>query len=141
MMDVLEHIEKDSEYLRLIKNKLQDNGIILITVPAFQSLYSLHDKELKHFRRYNHKELYTIIKRSGLIESKWTYFYLSLIFGRIITKNKTENLSSWNKSEESILTKLITWVLNTDATILSSLSKIKLHLPGLSLLSICKKRI
>ena len=139
MMDVLEHIEDDFSYLDKIRREyLNGGGYIFITVPAFQSLYSLHDKELKHFRRYNHAELKSLVEKCGLKEISWSYFYFSLIFARLLTKNKTENLSGWQKSAESLATKLFVRVLNADFAFCRLLSKIALHLPGLSLLAVCK---
>lgn len=138
MMDVLEHIEDHKEYLTNIVKRLKNDGTVFITVPAFMELFSLHDEELKHFRRYNHRELMEVINAAGLKETKWSYFYFSLVIGRLLTMNKTENLSGWNKSADSLSTKFVTWVLNADFKVLYALSKIGIHLPGLSLMSICK---
>ena len=140
MMDVLEHIEDDKGYLKDILRRLKKDGTVFITVPAFMSLYSLHDEELKHFRRYNHRQLREVTVSAGLVEKRWSYFYFSLIPLRLLTKNKTENLSGWNKSEKDFSTRFVTWVLNTDFRVLTALSKIMLHLPGLSLMSVNKLR-
>jgi SAM-dependent methyltransferase len=137
MMDVLEHIEDDKSYLENILKLLKPEGIVFITVPAFMRLYSLHDKELLHYRRYEHKKLHEMITACGLKEVKWSYFYFSLIIGRLITMNKTENLSSWQRSADNFITKFITAVLNLDFKILSTLSNIGIHMPGLSLMSVC----
>ena len=139
MMDVLEHIENDKKYLKDILKYLSPNGTIFITVPAFMSLYSLHDKELKHFRRYNHDQLSEVIKYADLNETNWSYFYFSLIIGRLITKNQTKNLGEWDKSDDNIIKKIITKFLNIDFIVLRTLSKIGIHVPGLSLMLICKK--
>ena len=55
-MDVLEHIRDDYSALKEWKKVLNPNGIILISVPAFQHLWSHHDKFLGHYRRYNKKD-------------------------------------------------------------------------------------
>ena len=138
MMDVLEHIEDDKGYLKNVLMRLKKDGTVFITVPAFMSLYSLHDEELKHFRRYNHKQLGEVTKSAGLDEKRWSYFYFCLIPLRLLTKNKTENLSGWQKSEKEFSTRFVTWVLNTDFRFLNVLSRICLHIPGLSLLSVLK---
>ena len=52
LLDVLEHIENDKEFLILIKKKLKINGRLLITVPAFEKLWSSEDDAAGHFRRY-----------------------------------------------------------------------------------------
>ncbi len=57
MFDVLEHIEKDEETLKVINNFLKPSGILFITVPAYQWLYGSHDKLLQHKRRYSKSDL------------------------------------------------------------------------------------
>lgn len=135
MMDVLEHIEDDAGYLSGIKEKLADNGTVFITVPAFQRLYSAHDEELHHYRRYNHKELSHVITAAGLKETRWSYFYLSLLLPRLATMKKQGVISSWSRGRDDFVTRAVEWVLNTDFAVLAALSKIGLHLPGLSLMS------
>ena len=49
MFDVLEHIEDDCEFLKnTVYPLLKDNGRIIMTVPAYQFLFSKHDINLKH---------------------------------------------------------------------------------------------
>ncbi|MDL2341613.1 MAG: class I SAM-dependent methyltransferase [Patescibacteria group bacterium] len=51
-LDVLEHIEDDSKALNEWRRVLKPRGNILITVPAYQWLWTSHDTSLQHFRRY-----------------------------------------------------------------------------------------
>lgn len=139
MMDVLEHIENDNDYMKNIQNRLSDDGVILLTVPAFMKLYSLHDEELKHFRRYNMKMLKEALKSTDLKIHNKSYFYLSLIILRLITMNKTQNLSMWNDSEKSFKTKFVRGVLNIDYAVLRAFSKLHIYIGGLSLLAVIKK--
>ncbi len=53
LVHVLEHIEKDKEALTHLHSLLKPGGKVLIEVPAMQSLFSVHDKMLGHYRRYN----------------------------------------------------------------------------------------
>jgi len=62
LMDVLEHIENDSAFLKSTLEKISVGSTVLITVPAFQFLFSEHDQFLKHYRRYNRKQLLNLIK-------------------------------------------------------------------------------
>jgi 2-polyprenyl-3-methyl-5-hydroxy-6-metoxy-1,4-benzoquinol methylase len=57
--DVLEHIKNDEEALKKIWSMLKKNGILLVHVPADQSLFSYWDTALGHFRRYSKNELFT----------------------------------------------------------------------------------
>jgi SAM-dependent methyltransferase len=52
-MDVLEHIQNDQVAADWIVNRLRPGGILFLTVPAYQWLFSEHDVALHHFRRYN----------------------------------------------------------------------------------------
>ena len=55
--DVIEHIEKDDEIIKFFSKVLKNDGNILITVPAYNFLYTERDKVLGHFRRYNSNTL------------------------------------------------------------------------------------
>jgi 2-polyprenyl-3-methyl-5-hydroxy-6-metoxy-1,4-benzoquinol methylase len=69
---VLEHIEQDKKALDHTHTLLEDNGRVLIEVPALQFLFSVHDEMLGHYRRYNKKMLRSIIDPSKYkIEKIW----------------------------------------------------------------------
>jgi len=51
-LDLLEHINDEQKALKEIRRVLKDDGYFLITVPAYQSLWSEHDEALHHKRRY-----------------------------------------------------------------------------------------
>ena len=55
--DVLEHISEDEQFLRDVKKLLKPDGHILLTVPAYQFLWSELDRVLGHKRRYTRKEI------------------------------------------------------------------------------------
>lgn len=74
LFDVLEHIESDQKAMQRIMGLLNDNGILLLTVPAYQWLYTTHDKILHHFRRYSKKNICKILQEAGLTIKKITYF-------------------------------------------------------------------
>ena len=137
LMDVIEHIEDDYEFIKDIKQYLKPNGIILITVPAFQFVYGIHDKELSHYRRYNFKQLKKVLETNEIYVKKWNYFYLSLLLVRIFTKNKSLKVNTWKEEENSNKTRLIRFILNLDYSILKALSKVHIHIGGLSLIAIC----
>ena len=50
LLDVLEHIEDDDFFLDVIYEKLNLGGVLLITVPAFMSLWSREDLNAGHFK-------------------------------------------------------------------------------------------
>lgn len=74
MLDVLEHIEDDAMALRDLVPVLGAGGKIVLTVPAYPSLYGPHDRMLHHHRRYTRTELFHAIERAGLTVVDHTYF-------------------------------------------------------------------
>jgi ubiquinone/menaquinone biosynthesis C-methylase UbiE len=54
-IDVLEHIEADTEEIKKAAALLNPSGHIIVLSPAFQFLYSPFDKAIGHHRRYNKK--------------------------------------------------------------------------------------
>ncbi len=65
LLDVIEHIDDDVAALQMAKKYLKAGGHILLTVPAYQFLWSKHDEVNQHKRRYTRKVLYERLKKSG----------------------------------------------------------------------------
>lgn len=75
MMDVLEHVDDDVGLLRQYSETLPADGWVLITVPAFQFLWSGHDIFLEHRRRYTRRQIEDVISRAGLTVVRSRYFF------------------------------------------------------------------
>jgi 2-polyprenyl-3-methyl-5-hydroxy-6-metoxy-1,4-benzoquinol methylase len=52
-IDVLEHIQDDSEELRRSASLLREGGAIIVLAPAYAWLFSPFDNAVGHFRRYD----------------------------------------------------------------------------------------
>ena len=94
--DVIEHIENDDNIIKFLYKILKVDGKILITVPAYNFLYTERDKVLGHFRRYNSNMLkkktekyFKIIKLSYY---NFFLFFLSLILFLFLKIFKIKNL-------------------------------------------------
>ena len=74
MFDVLEHIDEDVETLAAIKTLLAENGRVLITIPAYQWLYGIHDKFLHHKRRYSSREVREKVRAGGFRFVRMSHF-------------------------------------------------------------------
>jgi SAM-dependent methyltransferase len=61
LFDVIEHIEEDGESLVALSRLLKPSGRIVLTVPAFPFLWSQHDEENQHKRRYTRSSLSTLV--------------------------------------------------------------------------------
>lgn len=75
MMDVLEHVEDDLGLLRHYTDRMKSGGLVLVTVPAFQFLWSGHDVFLEHYRRYTLKEVHSLLHKAGLQPISERYFF------------------------------------------------------------------
>jgi SAM-dependent methyltransferase len=71
--NVLEHIEDDVGALRLMRDKLNDNGRVYLYLPARMLLWTELDKAVGHYRRYEIAELRDKCAQAGLKVVKLHY--------------------------------------------------------------------
>lgn len=123
-LDVLEHIDQDRSSIDEWKRILRKKGKIIVTVPAYEFLWSGHDTSLHHQRRYTKNRLDWDLRKSSLIKIKNTYmitFSFFLVVGfRLLykssRKNMTENTSYVNIP--SIINRLFDRMLKVEGTLL-----------------------
>ncbi|HEY1613544.1 MAG TPA: class I SAM-dependent methyltransferase [Rhizomicrobium sp.] len=75
LMDVLEHVDDDVELIRTSLKGATSGAYVLITVPAFQALFSAHDRFLEHKRRYTVHSLEDAVAAAGLEILSTRYFF------------------------------------------------------------------
>jgi len=102
LFDVLEHIDEDVETLIAVKGLLAEGGRVLVTVPAYRWLWSVHDDFLHHKRRYSATELRQKIAASGLQPVKISYFNTILFPLVAIFRLKDRLLGSSSASGSSV---------------------------------------
>jgi SAM-dependent methyltransferase len=83
LTDVLEHIKEDRATLQALYRRLKPGGRLLLTVPAFSFLWSHHDEEHEHFRRYTKGELNQLLKDAGF-KLDYSSYYNSLLFPLVL---------------------------------------------------------
>jgi SAM-dependent methyltransferase len=64
-LDVIEHLEDDVAALRELRRVTKAGGALLVTVPAYQWLWSGHDEINHHHRRYNRRTLLAAAESGG----------------------------------------------------------------------------
>ena len=75
LMDVLEHVDDDVGLLCEYVDKVPSGAHFLISVPAFQFLWSGHDDFLDHRRRYTLPQIESVARRAGLLLERSSYYF------------------------------------------------------------------
>ena len=74
--DMLEHVDNDTQAVSEIYRVLKPGGIFVFSVPAFNFIYSGHDKDMLHHRRYNKSMARVLLRNFKKIELG--YWFCSL---------------------------------------------------------------
>jgi SAM-dependent methyltransferase len=78
-LDVIEHTADDVIALRELHRVVKAGGWSLITVPAYQALWSRHDETNHHFRRYSRRSLREAARVAGWQVQRETSFNTLLL--------------------------------------------------------------
>jgi hypothetical protein len=97
-IDVLEHVDFDSEFLSHYVSESRPGAKFVISVPAFDFLWSSHDEFLQHKRRYSKKSLMQLAISSG-IEIEDSYYIFSAVFPIAFLKRRFLSRKMQNKSD------------------------------------------
>jgi SAM-dependent methyltransferase len=139
--DVLEHIKEDELVLIQIHKALNENGLMVITVPQHQWLWSKADEYAFHERRYTAKELKLKITDAGFDVLKSTSFISFLLPLMIISRLFSKHRKDYEPSAELTLNPAINFILEKILMVEFLLIKLGLNLSlGGSRLVIAKKR-
>lgn len=108
MLDVIEHIDQDFETLQMAYTHLKPQGKLLITVPAYSFLWSIHDEVTHHKRRYLKSQLTDLVKKAGFNVIYSTYFN-TLLFPPVALVRVLNKLTR-RETRQSDLTMPSGWV-------------------------------
>jgi len=86
LADVLEHIAEQDAFLRAVKFHLAPGGVVVVNVPALQSLYSGYDRAVGHLRRYQIASLAAVARRNEMGIARYSYWGLPLLPLLVIRK-------------------------------------------------------
>jgi SAM-dependent methyltransferase len=138
-LDVIEHLEDDLAALRELRRVVAPRGWLLVTVPAYQWLWSGHDVINHHHRRYTRRSLLTVAERAGWVCRRTTYFnslllpvaILLRVLDRLNPRTTESSLDLWIPPEP--LNWLLEQPLALEAALLGRGGRIPV---GLSLLAV-----
>lgn len=80
-INTLEHIENDLVVLNNFYEILEENGKLILLIPALKFLYSSLDEAAGHFRRYNKKEITYKLNKTNFSVEYTSHFNLFGIIG------------------------------------------------------------
>jgi SAM-dependent methyltransferase len=142
LLDVLEHVDEELESLGTIKRLLNEHGTLVLTVPAYQWLWSEHDLTLHHRRRYSRARLRKSLGVSGFDVARISY-YTSLLLPMVVLQRVGSRLR-WSSAEPRYRVRVPNGALNSTLGAVMSLERWLLrhfNLPcGSSLIAIAVKR-
>ena len=138
-LDVIEHLEDDLGALRELRRTVAPGGALLVTVPAYQWLWSGHDEINHHHRRYTRGSLQKVAEEAGWRQERTTYFnslllpvaILLRVLDRVNTKTTESSLDLWVPPEP------LNWLLERPLAFEAAMIRRGGRIPaGLSLLAV-----
>jgi SAM-dependent methyltransferase len=138
-LDVIEHLDDDLGALRELRRTVVPGGALLVTVPAYQWLWSGHDVINHHHRRYTRKSLRAVAEQAGWRQVRSTYFNFLLLpvaialraLDKLNTKTTESSLDLWVPPQP------LNWLLERPLTAEAALIGHGGRIPaGLSLLAV-----
>jgi len=77
-LDLIEHLPDDQPAIREMHRICKPGGHLFVTAPAFQTLFSSHDKALGHYRRYSAADLAKSVRAGGFEMQRLSYTVTSI---------------------------------------------------------------
>ncbi|MEO8609026.1 MAG: class I SAM-dependent methyltransferase [Chloroflexota bacterium] len=90
MFDVLEHLQNDVDVLAQVRTMLAPGGALMLTVPAFKSLWSYADRNANHKRRYERADLEQKLTQAGF-QVDFVSYYMMSVFPLVWVGRKLAN--------------------------------------------------
>ncbi len=143
ILDVIEHLDDDLSALEALYYKLKPGGYLLVTVPAYQFLWSEHDEINHHKRRYRLKDLKHLVKKAKYQVSYGSYFNTFLFpliaivrsLAKLLPKQNKHELSSDLVVPSKSVNKFLKWLFASERYLIN-----KFSLPfGVSILLLARK--
>lgn len=145
LLDVIEHVPDDQVLLRLARDHVVPAGLVMVSVPAWPRLATMHDVALGHHRRYTPGRLRAALDDAGLrtIATGGAFSALLPIRAaqRIVEQRRgardLPDLGQWTGGER--VTAAVTAVLTADARLGRRAAAHGIPLPGLSVWALAER--
>lgn len=149
LLDVLEHVENEAAFLAtLVRENVGPHTTVLMSVPAWQALFTSHDARLRHYRRYSSSLATRLLTDAGLVVDLSGGLFHSLVLPRAIERvRETVAPPSANDAAPDALewrggklaTTAVRWALAADNALSGWAARAGVSLPGLSFWAVCHR--
>jgi SAM-dependent methyltransferase len=136
-MDVIEHLDDESQFITSLLYHLKPGGLLLINVPAIQLFCSNYDIEAGHKRRYHRGDITRLADTHQLKVERWSYWGFSLI-PVLIARNIVTSFSERSKIIERGFSPSSP-IMDSLLMFLSRLERLPNHLLGTSMMAVFRK--
>lgn len=118
--DIIEHVDDDVLALAEVARVLSPGGRVLVTVPAFPSLWGLQDEVSLHKRRYRLQPLLDLVRRVGLRPREAFHFNFVLFapiwLARQVIRHARIDLRSEGEVNTPALNSLLSAIFRADVS-------------------------
>lgn len=147
LLDVIEHIKDDVSILIEAKRVLCKGGKVIITTPALQFIWSEHDSEQGHFRRYVRRDMRAFSGKTNLPVVRISYFnfFLSpaIIAVRLLGRlkpfakfNRYDSKLNFDLANKNIANSILKFIFVTEIKLMKYVS----YPIGISIFTILRKK-
>ena len=141
-LDILEHIDDDLTAAKNLHFLIRPGGECIVTVPAFQWLWSSHDVNCMHKRRYGKRQLKELLSAAGFQVDLISYYNCYLfapaaavrLLSRILPFDRGSSVE--NKARDSLVNRLLYRIFLSEKSVLCGGKTFPF---GLSLIAVAKK--
>jgi len=109
--DVLEHLEDDKTCLLALGDHVRPGGWMVLTVPAFQFLWSKHDELHHHKKRYSKRKLLNVTQAAGFLPHFMSFFNTFLFPVAFVSRLAKKILNTQNTQEDKVPPAIINNIL------------------------------
>jgi SAM-dependent methyltransferase len=104
--EVMEHIEDDKKFLARTRSLLKRNGQVIISVPAKQKYWTVHDEIAGHFRRYEKNDLIALFEDAGykdiaILSYGFPFINILWRLRKVHGQMQARKKSSWSKHQQT----------------------------------------
>jgi SAM-dependent methyltransferase len=105
LFDVVEHLPEPAPLLSEVARVLSSEGLLFVTVPAYQWLWSAEDQALGHCRRYSVPSLRATLEGAGFSVIMSRHLFASLVPAAALIRALPYRLGIQRAKPEAILTR------------------------------------